>query len=61
MASKTRRRVGSLTWGLLLITRETVPNPTPATLATSRMVAGMPAILGGLLEPVPKGSSMVLR
>ena len=39
MASRTRRRVRSLTAGDPLRTRETVPTPTPASAATSAMVA----------------------
>src|SRR3990172_6709277 len=39
MTSSTRRRVASATNGLSLSTRETVPTPTPARVATSKMVA----------------------
>ena len=39
MAARTLALVASLTWGELLITRDTVPTPTPAALATSKMVA----------------------
>ena len=38
MASRTRARVPSLTFGLPLSTRDTVPNPTPACAATSAIV-----------------------
>ena len=38
MASRTRARVPSLTLGLPLSTRETVPSPTPAWAATSAIV-----------------------
>ena len=37
----TRLRVAWLTSGLPLSTRDTVPKPTPAFLATSRIVAGV--------------------
>ena len=52
IASWTRCRVASLTLGLSLMTRETVPKPTPAFLATSRMVAGITFVC---MEPVPLG------
>src|SRR4051794_20810791 len=39
MASRTRRRVRSLTAGDPLSTLDTVPTPTPASVATSAMVA----------------------
>jgi len=49
IASCTRARVASRTLGALLSTRETVPNPTPAFLATSLIVGDMER----RLEPVP--------
>src|SRR4051794_6285083 len=42
MAARTLDRVGALTWGLLLSTRDTVPAPTPALLATSAIVTIAP-------------------
>src|ERR671910_225976 len=42
MAASTRARVGSLTRGLSLSTRDTVPAPTPACAATSAMVTTTP-------------------
>src|SRR5688572_19494504 len=44
MAASTRARVESLTRGLSLRTRETVPAPTPACAATSAIVTtGLPS------------------
>src|SRR5215207_9704938 len=42
MAASTRARVRSLTRGLSLSTRDTVPAPTPACAATSAMVTTTP-------------------
>src|ERR671910_3640358 len=52
MAASTRARVGSLTRGLSLSTRDTVPAPTPACAATSAMVTTTPSF-GVTLESLP--------
>ena len=49
----TFARVASLTSGLSLSTLETVPTPTPATRATSWMVANIPPEGSCALEGVP--------
>src|SRR5918994_1312714 len=52
MAASTRARVRSLTRGLSLSTRDTVPAPTPACAATSAMVTTTPSF-GVTLESLP--------
>jgi hypothetical protein len=42
MVASTRARVAALTFGLLLITRETVWCETPAALATCQMLVAAP-------------------
>src|SRR5690606_18025468 len=59
MAVWTFWRVSSLTKGLSFRTRDTVPTPTPARLATSRMATAAKTLscrnrLDSSLEPVPQ-------
>src|SRR5436309_1227173 len=57
MAACTRVRVVGATWGSALSTRETVPMPTPAACATSRIVGISHVLLG----PTPLVESFPLQ